>query len=256
VSYDPVEDTGMLVASSAFLDESAVDEAVSLIEQLNELPLGPVPVSIEESSPSEPRDYRLLAPSSITLDGVLLSHGVNANLVTAGVLEYESSPPDDEDYADANAGLPGVQSRGGHIVRYVDVINGEGSSIDVISLLIEAGRSDVRPLLEGGGPALLIGDDREFPINRYEEARDLVAATRDALGGVYDFRRPREDDTVSNGTLAWAFGTLTYCGTGELALAILHEYGLTDDWETLYETIERKRLGPVAAPRTAPLDDD
>lgn len=270
VSYDPVEDVGVLVASGAFIDEEDVEEAISLIERLGALPLGPVPVSLEESSDSEPGDYRLLAPSSITLDGVLLSHGVNANLVTAGVLEYEpatTSDETDDESADERVGydsvdgstefvaLPGSESRGGRIVRYVDVINGEGSSIDVISLLVEAGRSDVRPLLEDGDSGLLIGDDREFPINRFEEARDLTIATRDALGGVFDFRRPREDETVSNGTLAWAFGTLTYCGTGELALAALYEYGLTEDWETLYGTIERNRLGPIAAPRPAALDD-
>jgi repressor of nif and glnA expression len=261
VSYDPVEDAGVIVASGAFIDEDDVEAAVSLIERLEALPLGPVPVSLEESSETEPGDYRLLAPSSITLDGVLLSHGVNANLLTAGVLEYEptaSSAETADESVDGSTeyvALPGSESRGGRIVRYVDVINGEGSSIDVISLLVEAGRSNVRPLLEDGDSGLLIGDDREFPINRFEEARDLTIATRDALGGVFDFRRPREDETVSNGTLAWAFGTLTYCGTGELALAALHEYGLTEDWETLYGTIERNRLGPIAAPRPAALDD-
>jgi|AntDeeMetagen285_2_1112576.scaffolds.fasta_scaffold00111_6 hypothetical protein len=268
VSYDPMEDAGVLVASGAFVDEADVDAVVSLLEQLESLPLGPVPVSLEESSEAEPGDYRLLAPSSITLDGVLLSHGVNANLVTAGVLEYEATTDGDADSPDGSAAgdesalesfdyatVPDTESRGGRIVRYVDVINGEGSSIDVISLLIQAGRSDVRQLLEEGERGLLIGDDREFPINRYDEARDLTVATRNALGGVFDFHRPRGDEPVANGTIAWAFGTLTFCGTGELALAALHEYGLTDDWETLYGTIERSRLGPIGALRAALLDD-
>lgn len=280
VSYDPMEDAGVLVASGAFIDESDVEAALSLLERLQALPLGPVPVSLEESSDSEPGDYRLLASSSITLDGVLLSHGVNANLVTAGVLEYEAPDTREEsggqaagdepqaDPVESEAGngsttgpgteyvaRPDSESRGGRIVRYVDVINGEGSSIDVISLLIEAGRSDVSQLLEDGDSGLIIGDDREFPINRYEEARDLTVATRNALGGVFDFNRPRGDEPVANGMVAWAFGTLTYCGTGEIALAALHEYGLIEDWETLYGTIERSRLGPIAAPRTTPLDD-
>lgn len=261
VSYDPIEDAGVLVASGAFVDEADVDAVVSLLEGLEALPLSPVPVSLEESSGSEPGDYRLLAPSSITLDGVLLSHGVNANLVTAGVLEYEPATGDDADGDEPTSenadyvSVPTIASRGGEIVRYVDVINGEGASIDVISLLIEAGRSDVTQLLEDGNRGLLIGDDREFPINRYDEARDLTVATRNALGGVFDFHRPRGDETVANGTMAWAFGTLTYCGTGELLLAALHEHGLTDNWMTLYGSIERTRLGPIAAPRTASLDD-
>lgn len=257
VSYDPLEDAGVLVSSGAFLDAADVEDAVALVERLESLPLGPVPVSLEESSNSEPGDYRLLAASSITLDGVLLSHGVNANLVTAGVLEYEPATASkaDDDPGSERPGLAGGDSQGGRIVRYVDVINGEGSSIDVISLLIEAGRSDIRRLLEDGDLGLLIGDDREFPLTRYEEARDLTVATRESLGGVFDFRRPREDETVPNGTLTSAFGTLTYCGTGELALAALHEYGLIENWKTLYGTIERNQLGPIAAPRVTALDD-
>lgn len=261
VTYDPVEDAGVVVSSGAFLDAADVEDAVELVERLESLPLGPVPVSLEESADSEPGDYRLLAPSSITIDGVLLSHGVNANLVTAGVLEYQPTTaasvdgPEDEDRDSERTGVAGGDSQGGRIVRYIDIINGEGSSIDVISLLIEAGRSDIRRLLEEGDLGLLIGDDREFPINRYEEARDLAVETRESLGGVFDFRRPRADETVSNGTPASAFGTLTYCGTGELALAGLHEYGLTENWETLYGTIERNRLGPVAAPRVTAFED-
>lgn len=255
VSYDPMEDAGALVASGAFLDADAVDDGLRLVERLEALPLGPVPVSLESATETEPGDYRLLAPSSITLDGVLLAHGVNANLSTAGVLEYEptlASPPGSD--SDDNA-AGGDAERGGRITRYVDVINGEGSSIDVISLLIEAGRGDVTSLLDGDGLGLLIGDDREFPITRYEEARDLSLSTRASLGGVLDFRRPREQDAFSNGNSAWAFGSLTYVGTGELVLSALHEYGLIDDWETLYGPVARNQFGPVQATRAEPLDD-
>ncbi|WP_336037083.1 NrpR regulatory domain-containing protein [Halobacterium yunchengense] len=246
VSYDPIEDAGVLVASAAYLDAAAVDDALDVVERLDALPLGPVPVSLERSADNEPGDHRLLAASSITLDGVLLAHGVNADLATAGVLEYEL--PED---GDASTGV----ERGGRITRYVDVINGEGSSIDVITLLVEAGRSDVSSLLDGGSGGLLIGDDRDFPMNRFEEARDLTAATRDALGGVFDFQRPREKDGTSAGSSAWAFGSVTYVGTGELVLSALAERDLTDHWETLYGTVERNRLGAVEASRALPSDD-
>ncbi len=235
VSYEPREDAGALVSSAAYLNKPAVAEALEVVERLDGLPLGPVPVSLEEAAESEPGEYRLLAASSITLDGVLLAHGVNADLSTAGVLEYEAVGDEAE--------------QGGHIQRYVDVINGEGSSIDVISLLVEAGRSDVRRLLEGGDEGLLIGDDREFPLNRYERTRDLTVATRAALGGVFDFQRPRESDGTVASSSGWAFGSVTYVGTGELVLSALAEYGLAEDWETLYGTVDRNRLDSVSAAR-------
>ncbi|ELZ06534.1 NrpR regulatory domain-containing protein [Natrialba aegyptia] len=252
VSYDPIEDTGALVASAASLDADAVDDALELVSRLESLPLGPIPIALEDSAPGEPGDTRLLVPSSITLDGVLLAHGVNADLTTAGILEYEPAPVDE--FSDGDRQL----QSGGRITRYVDVINGEGSSIDVISLLIEAGRTDVLTLLEteSEGSGLLVGDGRQFPINRYEEARDLAVASRDAIGGVLDFRRPREQDKLPNGSSAWAFGSLTYVGVGELVLAALSEAGLTDEWDTLYGTVERNSFEPVAAVApTAALDD-
>lgn len=251
VSYDPMEDSGALVASGAFVDDADLDAALDVIRRLEALPLGPIPVAIEPTTGGEPGDYRILAASSITLDGVLLAHGINVDLLTAGVLEYEASTDEtvDDDTSLSDADL------GGHIWRFVDVINGEGSSIDVISLLIEAGRSDVDSLLETGQTGLIIGDDRQFPVNRYEEARDLAVATRGALGGVIDLRRPREDTKFSSGTPAWAFGSLTYGGVGELVISALHERGLATDWETLYGTVARNRLNVVDTQYPKPTDD-
>ena len=119
VSYDPIENTGTLVASCAFLDADDADAARSLVDRLESLPLGPLPVSLEEASETEPGGYRLLAPSSITLDGVLLARGVNADLTTAGVLEYEPTLEDDGGTVDPAAPTesenfrePGVYSTG------------------------------------------------------------------------------------------------------------------------------------------------
>lgn len=248
VSYDPIDDSGILVASGAFLSEANVDAALELVDRLEELPLGPVPVSLEESADSEPGDFRLVTSSSITLDGVLLAHGVNASISNSGVLEYEPIEPDSEETFAAGCG--------GQIRRYVDVINGEGSSIDVISLLIEAGRTDITAVIESEECGLLVGDSREFPINRYEEARDLSVATQRSLGGVLDFRRPREQEHLPSGTSAWAFGSITYVGAGELLLTALSEYGLAESWETLYGTIERAELEPVRTASTEPPLDD
>jgi len=251
VSYDPIEDAGALVVSSAYLDAGAVEDALDLVERLESFPIGPIPIGVENASETEPGDYRLLAPSSITLDGVLLSRGVNAELSTGGIVEY--LPTSDEENPDDV--VASTAELGGEITRYVDVINGEGSSIDVISLLIQANRGDVSSLIDGDGHGLLIGDDREFPINRYEEARDLTLSTRANLGGVVDFRRPREEEGFSDGNPAWAFGSLTYVGTGELVLTALHEYGLSDEWDTLYEAVPRNRLGHARASREAVLND-
>lgn len=237
VSYDPIEDTGVLVACAAFLDADEIGDGLALVERLESLPFGPIPIALEESTNDEPGDYRLLSPSSITLNGVLLARGINTKLTTAGVVEYDAD---------------GASNRGGRIARYVDVITGKGSSIDVISLLIEAGRSDVESVLDGGGSGLVVGDDREFPINRFEEARDLTLATRAALGGAVDLRRPREkEQQFPNGDLAWASASITYVGSGELVLTALSEYGLSSAWQTLYGTVTRNEFESCRTARGA-----
>ncbi|SNR54519.1 NrpR regulatory domain-containing protein [Halorubrum vacuolatum] len=245
VGYDPTEDTGTLVASAAFLADERVDDALAVVAAIAERPFGPIPIALEASDANEPGDVRLVTASSITLDGVLLAQGVDATISTSGVLEYEPTEP---------AGNEPFPDHGGRIVRYVDIINGEGSSIDVISLLIEAGRTDVKRVLEGGDRGLLVGDSREFPLNRFEEARDVSIATQQSLGGALSFRRPREQKPLPSGTSTWAFGTITYAGPGELLLAALAEYELAARWETLYGIREREGLDGTL-PEQAVLED-
>lgn len=67
------------------------------------------------------------------------------------------------------------------------------------------------------------------------------------------FVDPVSKGVLSNGNSTCAFGSLTYVGTGELILSALYEYGLSKDWETLYETVPRNRLGLVrTSPTTVP----
>jgi repressor of nif and glnA expression len=235
VTYDPIEDSGTLVAAAAYLEEADVEAALSLLESFGGHPLGPCPVAVAPTGETEPGDYRLTTASSITVDGVLLTRGIDANLKTAGIVEYEREEPS----SDAQPG--------GRIVRYIDAISGEMSSVDVVTLLIEAGRTATADTLADGDTGLLIVDNREFPLTCFEEARDLSVATRDALGGVSDLRRPREDGPFPMGDPGWDFGSLTYGGSGELAISALAERGLASDWETLDGTVERNELASVGA---------
>jgi len=205
VTYDPAEDGGEVVVGTGRVAADDVDEAFELLTALHESTIGPVPVAvIDEGSGVE-----IALPSSITLDGVLLSRGINARLVTAGLVEYD-----------------------GAITRYIDAISGEGSTMDVVRLLVEADRTDVDAVLDDREGVLIV-DKREFPLTRFEEAKDLSTATRDRLGGVVAFRRPRESGSVPIGTQGWEFASLTYGGIGETAFALLYEHGLLAGWDSL-----------------------
>lgn len=224
VTYDPYERSGELVACTVTVPTVSVPAALAELDALGASALGPVVASVERAD----EGVRLGLPSSITLDGVLLSHGIDVDLITAGLVEYEP-PGGDGD---------------GTVRRYIDTLSGEGSTMDVVSLLVEAGRTSVADAL-AGETGVLIVDNREFPLNRLQEAEELADETVAALGGVLDVRRPREPGPFPRGTPGWDFASLTYGGVGEIGLALLHEAGLLTDWETL--------SGPVAASRFEPL---
>lgn len=234
VTYDPLEDVGEVVAASATVHQEDLEDAFSALERLDDSPLGPVLVSTDDR---QDEMYRLDFPSSITLDGVLLTHGIAVELETAGLVEYTTNMDDDSE-------SPKTGENGGGIVRYVDAISGEGSTMDVVSLLIEAERTNVSDVVTSGS-GLLIVDNREFPLNRYQEASDLSVATRDQLGGVLDLRRPRESGPFPAGDPGWDFASLTYSGMGEVAIALLAESGITEDWTTLRTVAPRSEFSPL-----------
>lgn len=226
VTYDPTEDAGELLPCTAEVPLSNVPAAFDALEALGASPLGPVVVAASVGEES----VELVLPSSITLDGVLLSRGIAVNLTTAGLVEYH---PRDE-----------------RVLRYIDTLSGEGSTMDVVSLLIEAGRTDVDATL-ADGTGVLIVDNREFPLTRFAEGEDLAEATTTNLGGVLDIRRPRESGPFPRGEPSWDFASLTYGGVGESALALLAERSLVDSWETLGEPVARSAFEPAAVVRAA-----
>lgn len=225
VTYDPTEDTGDVIACSVSLRSTDLPAVLDVLSVLSSSALGPVVAAPTVGD----GQVTLRIPSSITLDGVLLSRGIDVELVTAGLVEYQ--PP-----ADAESD--------GTVVRYIDTLSGEGSTMDVVSLLVEAGRTDVSAALDGGMGVLIV-DNRTFPLTRFAEGEDLAVETTRRLGGVLDIRRPREDGPFPQGDPGWDFASLTYGGVGELAIAVLAERDLLTDWKTL--------VGPMAAHELQPL---
>ncbi|WP_226005541.1 NrpR regulatory domain-containing protein [Natrinema salinisoli] len=222
VTYDPTDDVGELVVGTVRLRDDAIEPAFDRLEALHESGLGPILVS----ATGDPGDgIELAFPSSISLDGVLLSHGIDSRLITAGLVEYD-----------------------GEIKRYIDAISGEDATMDVISLLVEAGRTDVERYLDGETGVFIV-DNREFPLTRFEEGRDLAAATRDAIGGAIDLRRPRESGPFPAGNPSWDFASLTYVGASETAISLLSEHGLGTEWESLAGIRPRGEFEPVPTAR-------
>ncbi|WP_090621880.1 NrpR regulatory domain-containing protein [Natrinema salaciae] len=226
VTYDPTDDVGELVAGTAVVPEAELEPAFDALERLHDSSLGPLLVSVTDDGTRD--GIELAFPSSISVDGVLLSHGIDSRLITAGLVEYD-----------------------GEVRRYIDAISGENATMDVTSLLVEAGRTDVERYLEGGTGVFIV-DNREFPVTRFEEGRDLATATCDAIGGAVDLRRPRESGPFPAGNPSWDFASLTYLGASETAISLLYERGLATDWESLGGIRPRSAFEPAPTARRRP----
>ncbi|XVH32844.1 NrpR regulatory domain-containing protein [Haloferacaceae archaeon DSL9] len=218
VTFDPNADAGDIVVGTAWIDADELETALDVLAPLAGTPLAPIALAVDPVGDGDL--VELAFPSSITLDGVLLSNGINSMMTTAGLVEYRAEASDRDGAA------------GGRVVRYIDAISGEGSTLDIVSLLFEAGRTDVSSVCTDGTGVLIV-DHRHVPMTRYQELYDVSAAVQSLIGGVLDIRRPRERGALQLDGPGWGFASLTYSGTAEVALALLAEHDLLSDWETL-----------------------
>lgn len=241
VTYDPHEDAGDLIVGTARVPASAGDDLEAVLTAIDNSTIGPLVASIEPVADETGDWVEVAVPSSVTIDGVLLSHGIDSHPATLGLVEYTQDPdPEELPYDD-----PEPATDGGAIVRFTDVIGDERATLDLVSLLIEAQRTDVGAAL-GGDTGLLVADNREIPLAKFDTATDLVYPTRDTLGGVVDLRRPRESGPFPWGPPGWTFASLTYAGAAECVLSRCVETGIAEDWNTLAGMRPREMLDPVS----------
>ena len=239
VSYDPAADAGDVVVGTVVVpraDEAALED---LLTSIDDSPLGPIVASIDPVERNGTDCLEVAVPSSVTIDGVLLSHGIDSHPDTIGIVEYHADP-ETVPYDD-----PEPAVHGGAIRRFTDVIGDERATVDLVSLLIEARQTDVASAVDGDA-GLLVADNREFPLAHYDVARELAVTTRDELGGVLDVRRPREPGPFPWGEPGWAFASLTFAGASECVLSACVESELALEWETLAGIRPRSDLSAVS----------
>lgn len=116
-----------------------------------------------------PRDQMAIGTvSSVSIDGILLRSGVPVRARFGGLLEIRDSQP----------------------MRFVDLIEYGGTSLDPLELFIKAGRTSVRTCARGG-TGTVVASFREFPALALD--RVLKAGSdmeRHSLGGIIALGRP------------------------------------------------------------------
>lgn len=235
VTYDPESDSGTVVVGTVTVPRADREALFDLLAAVDDSALGPIVVSVDPVEENGRDRLEVAAASSVTIDGVLLSRGIESHPDTIGVVEYHQNPTS-VPYDD-----PEPAAHGGAIRRFTDVIGDERATVDLVSLLISADETTVRSALDGD-TGLLVADNREFPLVHYDRARELAVGTRNRLGGVIDLRRPREHGPFPWGEPGWRFASLTYAGPSECLIAACVEAGIAREWTTLAGVRPRETL--------------
>lgn len=156
---------------------------------------------------------------SITLNGVLLQHGIPANSRFGGLLELRNKKA----------------------FRFVEIINYDGTSIDPLEIFIRSGMTDYTGATETGN-GRIGASFREMPANSRDRVNELAHRLEDVgLGGFMSIGwpgRPLLEIPVSEGRI----GAIVIGGLNPVA--ILEEKGIKVHSRALAGLIDYKRLFP------------
>ena len=154
---------------------------------------------------------------SITLNGVLLAHGIPTNSRFGGILEIENKKP----------------------TRFVAIINYDGTSLDPLEIFTKSGMTDyIGATANGNG---LIGASfRELPAVSRDKVIELANQLENiGLGGVYEVgwsSQPLCEIPVNEGLI----GVIVIGGLNPVA--ILEEYGFEVNSNALSGLVDFNRL--------------
>ncbi len=154
---------------------------------------------------------------SITLNGVLLAHGIPAHSSFGGLLEL----------------------RGGQPTRFVEIIRYDGTSLDPLEVFIRSGMTDYMGAIETGNGRIGVGF-RELPADSRDSVIALIRKLKDVgLGGFLMVGWPGQpllDIPVIEGRI----GAIVIGGLNPAA--VLEEKGIRVESRALAGLVEYERL--------------
>lgn len=224
MTFDLVTRTGLVVVNMTVVDPrhlAACEEEIRQVFALgyamgNLLALLPPGESLGDWI-VPPDRLGVCTVCSITLNGVLLKHGVPSRSRFGGLLELRDGRP----------------------TRFVEMIHYDGTSIDPLEVFIRSGMTDYRGAVRDGN-GLIGASFREMP----EKARDLAVQLADrvsavGLGGFMEIGWPGQpvlELPVSPGRI----GVVIIGGLNPIA--VLEEHGHRVDSRALAGLLEYSRL--------------
>ncbi len=208
MTYRPEQPSGTVVVNVSMIYPEHVNRALNEMKLVfrNNLAIGS---RIILAQPGElvaqsvvPQNYAAIAtPCSITISGILLHQGIPVRSRFGGLLEIRNRTP----------------------IRFVELIEYQGSTLDPLEVFIQAKMTRVRDVILTGSGILCAGF-REVPSIAVEDVRRVERRMRAiGLGGIVEIGKPNQPllgVPVSEGHA----GMIVYGGLNPIAL--LHESGI------------------------------
>ncbi len=170
VTFDPWEKEGKVIVNVSYVNSDDVErvlEIYKLVDRLN-ISISPYIKILDEAADNK---VGIMTICSITIDGILLKHGISINPVGGGVLYVEAA-------------------RG---VRFTDFLKYESTTIDPLETLTGMGLTSVTDVIKTGSGKIL-ANIREAPmIVKSDVERLLEKIAHSGLNGVLEVGEPNRD---------------------------------------------------------------
>ncbi|MCG7850064.1 MAG: NrpR regulatory domain-containing protein [ANME-2 cluster archaeon] len=203
-TFDPIEKTGNIIINLSVMDKDDFETNMELIHAVIQKGYTVSPrhhifkEGAKVSNITIPRGSVGIATiCSLTIDGVLLKHGIPIETKYGGIIEIDNEIP----------------------VRFTDLISYTGTSIDPIKIFLSKQMTDVTSIMEHGS-GLLLGNLREAPIIAYENIMNIISKLNNAdIGGVIG--HIHAGDTVLSAPITpGRIGIPIYAGVNPLAAVV------------------------------------
>ncbi len=207
-TFDPEKGEGKVVCNVSVVHRDHLDDFIEAVVETYRAGLSPSPlISVEEEPPAPDIPVRedevaVLTVCSVTIDGVLLNHGIPVNPVCGGLLYFEDHEP----------------------VGFQEYIKYEGSTVDPLHVFVAKRMTSVEDILDEG-TGLLPANVRYVPWAAADEVDRIKSELERAdMHGIID--APRVEGEVLGIPLPPRSLGIAACG-GLVPVALLEERGIT-----------------------------
>jgi repressor of nif and glnA expression len=177
VTYDPNVDSGTVVANVSIMDKGFHDRILEILKSLNEMNLLPAPYVKVLDENEEYRDISvpegkiaLLTVCDLTMDGILIHSGIPLFFKCGGLAQIVNRKP----------------------VRFVEIINYEGTTIPPLEVFVRGNRTSILSILKTGTGMLPVAV-REILAGARERTLKVLSNLKNrGWGGVLVLGEPNE----------------------------------------------------------------